>query len=546
MKQVLLLSLTMFTLCAEALSPSQVFEKVKDSVVVVRSLDANGKSITQGSGVFLPSGKVGTNCHVVKNGVSFQVGSDKQFVVATVWGSDEEKDICLLDASGLTGEPAKLGQASHLKVGEAVYAVGAPRGLELTLSDGIVSQLRGGSPPLIQTTAALSPGSSGGGLFDSEARLVGFTTLKVREGQSLNFAIPIEWATAIRPGEMAAQGRSDLDWIERYIALTNAGKWPEALDWYKQWTQAQPKSGKAWSSLGSAYLVLDSYAKAVDAYRKAVQINPEDGYTWYVLGSSYIGIKRYTEAVEAYKQVLRIDPKSAGAWRRIGFIYEKLKRYTEAVDAYREAIRVDPNDADAWEYLGSMYLGLDRYVEAIPPLLEAVRVNPKSISAWYSLGLTYLESGNRAAALVVVSQLRRVDSAKADELVRLMNGATLENSGSEDGWVKVGSDESDATYANPSSIRRNGSMVKMWDIVDYKKARSINKSFKPYKSTMGQSEYDCQNERLRRISSSLRSKHMAKGDVVFSNDESGEWIALPPDSRGKRLWAVACGKSLSQ
>jgi len=546
MKQVLLLSLTMFTLCAEALSPSEVFERVKDSVVVVRSLDANGKSITQGSGVFLPSGKVGTNCHVVKNGVSFQVGSDKQFVVATVWGSDEEKDICLLDVSGLTGEPAKLGQASHLKVGEAVYAVGAPRGLELTLSDGIVSQLRGGSPPLIQTTAALSPGSSGGGLFDSEARLVGFTTLKVREGQSLNFAIPIEWATAIRPGKMAAQGRSDLDWIKRYIALTNAGKSSEALDWYKQWTQAQPKSGKAWSSLGSAYLEREMNTKAVEAYRQAVRLNQEDGYTWYVLGSAYIRLERYTEAINAYKQVLRIDPKSADAWNRIAFAYEGLKRSTDAIHSYQEAIDIDPNNADAWEYLGSMYLSLDRYAEATPALLEAVRVSPQRTSAWFSLGLTYLMSGNRAAALVVVSQLRRIDSAKADKLVRLIDGATLENRGAEDGWVMVGSDKSDATYANPSSIRRNGVMAKMWDIVDLKKAKSLNKSVKPYKSIMGQSEYDCQNERLRVLSSSLRSENMAKGDVVFSNDESGEWIALPPDSRGQRLWSVACGNSLSQ
>ena len=53
-------------------------------------------------------------------------------------------------------------------MGEPVYAVGAPQGLELSLSEGIVSQLRGGPPPLIQTTVAISQGSSGGGLFNAE------------------------------------------------------------------------------------------------------------------------------------------------------------------------------------------------------------------------------------------------------------------------------------------------------------------------------------------------------------------------------------------
>ena len=73
-RHVLVLALAMLAFNAHALSPSQIFEKVKDSVVVVKALDATGRTITQGSGVLLPSGKVGTNCHVVKNGVSFQAG----------------------------------------------------------------------------------------------------------------------------------------------------------------------------------------------------------------------------------------------------------------------------------------------------------------------------------------------------------------------------------------------------------------------------------------------------------------------------------------
>ena len=99
-----------------ALTPSQVFDKVKDSVVVVKTLDANGKTIDQGSGVLLPSGKIGTNCHVLRNGARFQVGGNKQFVPATLWGGDENKDICLLEAKGLTAKPAQLGQAMRLKV----------------------------------------------------------------------------------------------------------------------------------------------------------------------------------------------------------------------------------------------------------------------------------------------------------------------------------------------------------------------------------------------------------------------------------------------
>ena len=81
----LFLTLALFAYGVHALSPSQVFDKVKDSVIVVRTLGATGKTISQGSGVMLPSGKIGTNCHVVANGTRFQVGGGRQFVTATLW-----------------------------------------------------------------------------------------------------------------------------------------------------------------------------------------------------------------------------------------------------------------------------------------------------------------------------------------------------------------------------------------------------------------------------------------------------------------------------
>jgi S1-C subfamily serine protease len=110
-----------------ALTPAQVYDKVKDSVVVVKSLDEQGGEVDLGSGVILPSGKIGTCCHVLEGGVSFQVGRGEKFVPSAFYGGDEDKDICLLEARGLAGKPAQLGRAEDLKAGVPVYAVGAPR-----------------------------------------------------------------------------------------------------------------------------------------------------------------------------------------------------------------------------------------------------------------------------------------------------------------------------------------------------------------------------------------------------------------------------------
>ena len=194
---------------AFAMTPGQVYESVKDSVVVVKAYDQQGKQVGLGSGVMLPSGDIITNYHVVKAGVRYTVGRGKQAAPATLKAGDPDKDLCLLTAPGLVAEPARLGKTARLKVGDPVYAVGAPQGLELSLSEGIVSQLRGGGPyPIIQTTVAISPGSSGGGLFNAKGELVGITTFHLKDGQSLNFALPVEWIGEIAGRKMGTpQGK---------------------------------------------------------------------------------------------------------------------------------------------------------------------------------------------------------------------------------------------------------------------------------------------------------------------------------------------------
>ena len=436
-----------------ALTPSQVFDRVKDSVVVVKTFNSKGESATLGSGVLLPSGKIGTNCHVVKNGASFQVGGGKKFVSATLWGGDEDKDICLLEANELNAKPAKLGHAARLKVGEPVYAVGAPQGLELSLSNGIVSQLRGGPPPFIQTTAAISHGSSGGGLFDAEGRLVGFTTLYVEGGQSLNFAMPVEWAGEIQAGMKASQGRSEVNWNKRAIALQRAKNWTGMRDWCQKWTQAQPENGAAWFGLGGAYYGLQNYAEAIEAYRQALRVNSDDSHSWASLGVVYTVLQRHTDAIEAYRQAVRIDPENANAWAllaisytvlqrhtesidasrqairidpergpwyTLGGAYYKLHRYAEAIEAYRQAIQINPDDSKSWIAIGAVYTVLQYHNDAIEAYSQAVRINPKDSNALEMLAISYADSGNRTEALKVVQQLRRVDPPKADELFNLI------------------------------------------------------------------------------------------------------------------------------
>jgi len=405
----------------DALTSGQVFDKVKDAVVVVRTIDAKGKMNAQGSGVLLSSGRVATNCHVVEGGAFYQVGRGNKFIPATLYAKDGDKDICLLDAKGIEGKPVQLGKAVSLKVGDPVYAIGAPQGLELSLSDGIVAQLRGGPPPLIQTTASISPGSSGGGLFDREGRLVGLTTLYLEGGQNLNFAMPVEWISEIKPGiRPVVEGRSQTEWLKRTTALRKLKDWQGMLDWCLKWAKSKHEEDSAWYCLGNAYGNLERYNDAIDAYRQAIRIVPEFAFAWRDLGNAYGNLERYNDAIDAYRQAIRIVPEFDSAWYNLGLTYFKLKRYDDAIDACRQAVRIEPENASAWLDLGNAYGNLKRYNDAIDAYRQSVRIEPKHTKAWYFLGITYAMSDNKTAALDAVRELRRLDPERADRLFNLI------------------------------------------------------------------------------------------------------------------------------
>jgi Flp pilus assembly protein TadD len=382
------------------LTPAQVFDKVKDSVVVVKTLDSQGNMKGQGSGVILSSGRVATNCHVVKGGASYQVGRDKELLPATLYAEDGDKDICLLDAKGIEGKPAELGKAAALKVGDPVYAVGAPQGLELSLSGGMVAQLRGGPSPLIQTTAAISPGSSGGGLFDREGKLVGLTTFYVESGQSLNFAMPAEWIGEVKPDRKpAAEGHSHTEWVKRAIVLETTKDRQGLLEWCQKWAKREPKDADAWCSLGVAYGHLKQYNDAIDAFRQATRIDPEYARAWYNLGIAYKNLNRNNDAIDAFRQATRIDPKDADAWYNLGVAYHHLNRNTDAIEPFRQATRINPEYAHAWYNLGIAYHHLNRNTDAIEPFRQATRINPEYEWAWNNLGLVYEDLGRHNDAI---------------------------------------------------------------------------------------------------------------------------------------------------
>jgi len=193
---------------AEQLTP-----KVASLRVPRRGSAGRGESL--GSGVvFTSDGFLLTNAHVVGQATGGTAAfSDGTSVAFQVVGADPLSDLAVLRANGDTPEPAVLGEADGLVVGQLVVAVGNPLGLAGSVTAGVVSALGRSMPAgqsrliedVIQTDAALNPGNSGGALADSRARVVGINTAVA--GIGLGLAVPINSTTRRIMSALMQDGR---------------------------------------------------------------------------------------------------------------------------------------------------------------------------------------------------------------------------------------------------------------------------------------------------------------------------------------------------
>ena len=410
---------------AHSKSASEVFDIASRSTVVILGYDGKEKASSLGSGVVMPGGSVATNCHVIEKASRLVVRYQKREYPAARLHTDWDRDTCSLSVQGLNAPAVRPGSTRRLKVGTRVYAVGAPQGLELTLSEGIVSSLReikGGQ--YIQTTAPISPGSSGGGLFDEEGRLIGLTTFYLAKGQNLNFALPVEWVSELSKRYMGTakattkRTTSTVDWLNKALELESKKDWRELIAHCQRWTVAEPENAWVWNSLGVAYGRLGHNQRAIEYYQKALGIDPEYAEAWYNLGLTYGKSGQYQRGIEYYQKALGIDPEYADAWLGLGIAYFVSGQNQRGIECFQKVLSIDPDNALAWFCLGLVYNLTGQYQRGIECFQKALGINPEYAEAWYNLGSAYKLTGQKQRAMEVYRRLKQIDRNKAEEFFK--------------------------------------------------------------------------------------------------------------------------------
>jgi cytochrome c-type biogenesis protein CcmH/NrfG len=383
----LVMAVLLFADAVQAKTASDVSDLVSASIMVIRTYDAKGTALGLGSGVAVASDVIATNSHIIKDAAKIQVMYRGREYPASLPHCDWDRDVCTLTVSGINAPAVKTGSTGRLKVGERVYAVGASQGLELNLSEGIISSLHPveGGGQYIQISARISPGCSGGGLFNGEGRLIGLLTFYLAEGQQINFAVPVEWIPELpkrHEETVQATETTTMNWLNEAMVLFGKKDWVSLLAHALRWAKDRPKEANAWKYLANAYWQTGKFTNAIEAYQQALRIQPEDAVSWYELGVFYWQTGQTAKAIEAYKKSLGNNPEFADTWCALGNAYWHSGQRTNAIEAYQQALRIRPEDAFTWLFLG----------------------------------IVYRETGQTAKAMEVYERLKAIDPGTADML----------------------------------------------------------------------------------------------------------------------------------
>jgi len=406
-----------------------VIKRVMPATVLVVTYDEKGQPLLQGSGFFVSeNGEVITNYHVMNGAVTagIKTSDGSIYKITGIIAEDLAADLLKMQADTGSNKAQFLTiNKTPPEVGDKVVIIGSPKGLENTVSDGIVSAVRDvpGFGSIIQTTAPISPGSSGSPVVNMKGEVVGVASAQMREGQNLNFVVPAAKIIGLKEKKQAIEIRKkDKTKTETNDIFSTALFYyfkedcEKALPFFEQYLKIHPYPAEAWFYAGCCYSKSGHHQEAIQSFKQAIRLNPDDAVVHYNLGHAYADSGRYQAAIQSFKQAIRLKPDFADAHNNLGYVYGKSGHHQEEIQAYKQAIRLKPDFADAHYNLGLAFADSGHFQEAIQAYKQAIRLKPDYAAAHFTLGITYSIMGDSGNALKEYKILKNLNAELANTL----------------------------------------------------------------------------------------------------------------------------------
>ncbi len=366
---------------SQDLKPEEIFEKFQDAIVVLYSYDFTGNPKAQGSGVILnEKGWVVTNFHIFEGCEKLQIVHKGDTIKYNdIIGVDIERDLLIIKID--QGNFPEIKTNGNVKVGEKVYAIGSPLGLENTISEGIVSGTRSElgktKQSFIQITASLSPGSSGGAVLNGAGELVGISSMGLRDGNNLNFAIPINEIYKIKLDSYNDRKKLEaLNFFYQGKNLYEEGNNEEAIKFYTKFLEMFPKDHKAYNYRGLAYFTRKQYEKAISDFNNAIKLDPTFSAAYNNRAETYFKMKEYELSLKDFDYVIKNNPGNIDAYFGRGVVLMSDESYDDALEDFKKVIKDNPENTNAFINMGLCEYHKKRYEKAISYWKTAIKIKP--------------------------------------------------------------------------------------------------------------------------------------------------------------------------
>jgi len=448
-------------------------------------------TLLNGSGfIFSEDGLIGTNYHVVDGIDSLLVKtSNGSFYDAELLLIDEKNDMAILRIKhhdGLKFPIIKFANSDALKVGQEVFAIGSPLGYEYTISQGIIAGIRDNEKvsftdpvtwamveknfeKVIQITAAISPGNSGGALFNNRGEVIGITTYTYSGYGNLNFALAINsFVYFMNSVDLAhidndtdAKRKREQSLYSSNLRLANNFKQEATYNWYyvkqrdtmkvvdtfivKQDSLAKnnfnkaetfyfkcldigPDSFTVYQELMDLYVYTENFNKAeglYDTIKVRFQSDSLLSLLSSCLASAYSTSKEYKKALGFYEKMLAKDTADINTQYQIAFLYEKMGKYNRAVKEYNMIIKKDSSYTQAYIQLGSIYFEkyqdyqlAKKYIEAAYDREMTAYGNTYYTDLPYYLGMIAVKERKKFEAMLYYMDLKSIYTYTPEENIK--------------------------------------------------------------------------------------------------------------------------------
>lgn len=420
---------------AVAVAPPLVQAVLSDSAVVVEIYSDAHKKVGYGSGVIVSPAVVITNCHVLRHGKHYKVRYKTNEHKGELLYADVARDLCSIQVPSLHGIPANLGSTVAIREGDPVYTVAAPTIPELVIHTGKVEAMRetpGGF--YIRTSAFASTGSSGGGLFTAEGKLVGIIAFGPTARVWLQtFALPVEWIELLPKRSVGIRlysTRTQSDYTIVIDELKAKKKWRELIAFSDDWLNAQPEYPRTWlanNAKARSLFELGNLPQALATYQKVVAIEPLDDSAWHNMGNIYVALGQYDEAIMPYERAVAhstVPKATAAAYANIGNVYNRKGETDSARKAFENAVRLNPDAAEALRNLGNAWTRLGQPAVGLPFIERAIKITPNDPQAWLSLTLAHHIRGDQQGCARGLKRLQELSPELASKASQALSCKT--------------------------------------------------------------------------------------------------------------------------